>query len=95
MGRGQTIVLNNSTDLKAGNLLFKKINQEKSGTSSILSALHSLNILSVIVEGGPKLLQSFIDEENWDEIRTITNNGLMIPQGYFCARCSKFEISKI
>ncbi len=80
-GSGQTIVLNHSTDLKAGNLLFKKINQEKSVTSSVLSAMHSLNILSVMVEGGPKLLQSFIDDENWDEIRTITNNELMIPEG--------------
>ena len=80
-GSGQTIVLNNSTDLRAGNLLFKKLLQEKSETSSILSAIHSLNILSVIVEGGPKLLQSFIDDENWDEIRTITNNELMIPEG--------------
>ena len=80
-GSGKTIVLNNSTDLSAGNLLFKKLLPGKSETSSILSAIHSLNILSVIVEGGPKLLQSFIDDENWDEIRTITNNELMIPGG--------------
>ncbi len=80
-GSGQTIVLNNSTDLKAGNLLFKKLLPGKSETSSILTAIHSLNILSVIVEGGPKLLQSFIDDDNWDEIRTITNNELMIPGG--------------
>jgi diaminohydroxyphosphoribosylaminopyrimidine deaminase/5-amino-6-(5-phosphoribosylamino)uracil reductase len=80
-GSGQTIVLNNSTDLKAGNLLFKKLNPGKSQTSSILSALHSLNILSVIVEGGSKLLQSFIDDGHWDEIRTITNNELLIPEG--------------
>lgn len=80
-GSGQTIVLNNSTDLKAGNLLFKKLIPEKSITSSILSAVYSLNILSVIVEGGPNLLQSFFDDGNWDEIRTITNNELMIPEG--------------
>jgi diaminohydroxyphosphoribosylaminopyrimidine deaminase / 5-amino-6-(5-phosphoribosylamino)uracil reductase len=80
-GSGQTIVLNNMTDLKAGNLLFKKIIQEKSGTSSILTTLHSLNILSVLVEGGAKLLQSFIDEGNWDEMRTITNNECVIPEG--------------
>ena len=80
-GSGHTIVLNNSTDLKAGNLLFKKLIPENSGTSSILSALYSLNILSMIVEGGSKLLQSFIDEGNWDEIRTITNNALIIPEG--------------
>jgi diaminohydroxyphosphoribosylaminopyrimidine deaminase/5-amino-6-(5-phosphoribosylamino)uracil reductase len=89
---GQTIVLNNSTDLKAGNLLFKKLDQEKSGTSSILSAIHSLNIISVIVEGGPKLLQSFINEENWDEIRTITNNELMIPVGIPAPDIQNFKI---
>jgi diaminohydroxyphosphoribosylaminopyrimidine deaminase/5-amino-6-(5-phosphoribosylamino)uracil reductase len=80
-GSGHTVVLNNLTDLKAGNLLFKKLIPVNSGTSSILTALHSLNILSVLVEGGPKLLQSFIDDGNWDEIRTITNNALIIPEG--------------
>jgi diaminohydroxyphosphoribosylaminopyrimidine deaminase / 5-amino-6-(5-phosphoribosylamino)uracil reductase len=77
----QTIVLNHSTDLSAGKLLFKKINPEKAAISSILSALYSLNILSVMVEGGAKLLQSFINEGIWDEIRTITNNELIIPEG--------------
>jgi len=80
-GGGQTIVLNNLTDLKAGNLLFKKLNQEESGTNSILTTIHSLNILSVLVEGGSNLLQSFINDGNWDEIRTITNNELIIPEG--------------
>ena len=80
-GSNQTIVLNDLTDLKAGNLLFKKLIQGKTGTSSILTAIHSLNILSVLVEGGSKLLQSFIDDGNWDEIRTITNNDLIIPEG--------------
>jgi diaminohydroxyphosphoribosylaminopyrimidine deaminase/5-amino-6-(5-phosphoribosylamino)uracil reductase len=28
---------------------------------------------SVIVEGGARLLQSFIDEEMWDEVRVIKN----------------------
>ena len=94
-GSVHTIVLNNSTDLKAGNLLFKKMVPEKSRTSSILSALHSLNILSVLVEGGPKLLQSFIDEGLWDEIRTITNNELLIPQGISSPDIRKFEIFEI
>src|SRR5206468_1531095 len=77
----QTIVLNNISDLKAGNVLFKKPDSAKSGTSSLLAAIYSLDILSVLVEGGPKLLQSFIDEGNWDEIRIITNNELIIPDG--------------
>jgi diaminohydroxyphosphoribosylaminopyrimidine deaminase/5-amino-6-(5-phosphoribosylamino)uracil reductase len=35
----------------------------------------------VLVEGGAQLLQSFIDEGAWDEIRIITNNELVVPQG--------------
>jgi diaminohydroxyphosphoribosylaminopyrimidine deaminase/5-amino-6-(5-phosphoribosylamino)uracil reductase len=80
-GNGNTVILNDSTDLSAGKLLFKKINSGRPDIPSILSALHSLNILSVLVEGGAKLLQSFIDDGIWDEIRIITNNELNIPEG--------------
>jgi diaminohydroxyphosphoribosylaminopyrimidine deaminase / 5-amino-6-(5-phosphoribosylamino)uracil reductase len=80
-GSVQTFVLNATTDLSAGKILFKKIDSEKPAINSVLSALHSLNILSVLVEGGSKLLQSFIDEGLWDEIRIITNREMEIPEG--------------
>jgi diaminohydroxyphosphoribosylaminopyrimidine deaminase / 5-amino-6-(5-phosphoribosylamino)uracil reductase len=35
----------------------------------------------VLVEGGIKLLQSFINEGMWDEIRIITNNKMNIGNG--------------
>jgi diaminohydroxyphosphoribosylaminopyrimidine deaminase/5-amino-6-(5-phosphoribosylamino)uracil reductase len=79
--QSRTVVLNDTTDLSAGNLLFKKLIPENSEIISILSALYSLNILSVIVEGGARLLQSFIDFGVWDEIRTITNSELIITGG--------------
>jgi diaminohydroxyphosphoribosylaminopyrimidine deaminase/5-amino-6-(5-phosphoribosylamino)uracil reductase len=40
-----------------------------------------MKIQSVIVEGGAKLLQSFIDEDMWDEARVIKNENLIIHQG--------------
>jgi diaminohydroxyphosphoribosylaminopyrimidine deaminase/5-amino-6-(5-phosphoribosylamino)uracil reductase len=46
--------------------------------SSLLSALYKLNIQSVLVEGGTTLLQSFIDQNCWDEARVITNEELII-----------------
>ena len=76
-----TIILNGLSDLKAGDRLFKKIDDPEFEITSILSALYSLDILSVLVEGGAKLLQSFIDSGLWDEIRVITNCGLEIPSG--------------
>jgi diaminohydroxyphosphoribosylaminopyrimidine deaminase/5-amino-6-(5-phosphoribosylamino)uracil reductase len=80
-GKEQTIILNNVSDLTAGKILFKKIDSELPITPSILKALHSLNILSVLVEGGAKLLQSVIYAEIWDEIRIITNRELVIDEG--------------
>ena len=46
-----------------------------------MNALYELKIQSVIVEGGAKLLQSFIDEGMWDEARVIKNEELIINNG--------------
>ena len=40
-----------------------------------------LKLQSVIIEGGAKLLQSFIDENAWDEARVISNEELIIKNG--------------
>jgi len=40
----------------------------------ILKDLYSRNIQSLLVEGGSKLLQSFIDRDLWDEIRLFKGN---------------------
>jgi diaminohydroxyphosphoribosylaminopyrimidine deaminase/5-amino-6-(5-phosphoribosylamino)uracil reductase len=40
-----------------------------------------MKILSVLVEGGARLLQSFIDEGLWDEARIICNRQLVIGKG--------------
>ncbi len=58
---------------------------ETTDLSAILTDLHSQKIQSVIVEGGAKLLQSFIDQNLWDEARILTGNkqlrkGLHAPQ---------------
>ena len=39
---------------------------------SILNELYKQNIQSVIIEGGSKTIQSFIDENMWDEARIFT-----------------------
>ena len=62
------------------NLNFIKINKENSLQEMLLS-LYQLNIQSVLVEGGAKTLQSFIDEGFWDEARVITNEKMVIENG--------------
>ena len=77
----KTIVLNREKDEQSSNLVFKKLQPEKPLLLSVLGALHELNVLSVLVEGGATLLQSFVDLGIWDEIRIITNEELEIAEG--------------
>jgi len=47
------------------------------------------------VEGGTKLLQSFIDEGMWDEARVITNEELLVKNGLDAPQfVSAFKISE-
>jgi diaminohydroxyphosphoribosylaminopyrimidine deaminase/5-amino-6-(5-phosphoribosylamino)uracil reductase len=54
------------------------LNKEFNIIHQLMVALYKLNIQSVLVEGGAKLLQSFIDEGIWDEVRVITNQQLKL-----------------
>lgn len=80
-GSVNTVVLNGQKDSQKTNLLFKKMLPGKHVSGSILASLYDLNILSVLLEGGKKLLQSFIDAGDWDEMRIITNEEMSIPAG--------------
>ena len=47
----------------------------------IIKACYKLKLQSVFVEGGSKLLQSFSNENLFDQIRVITNQDLAIENG--------------
>ena len=46
-----------------------------------LESLHAHQIQSLIVEGGAKTLQSFLDKGLWDELRVETNLGMTVSDG--------------
>jgi len=54
------------------NLVFKQILFDGNELGRILNDLHERGIQSLIVEGGQKLLNSFIDSGTWDEARVFT-----------------------
>lgn len=60
---------------------YYQVTPEVSIVQQITNALYYLNIQSVLVEGGAKTLQSFIDAGAWDEARVITNTLLTISDG--------------
>ncbi len=62
-------------------LKFVKISSEQSLFNQLFTYCYQNGIQSILVEGGAQLLQSFIDEDHWDEVRIITNTSLQIGAG--------------
>lgn len=60
---------------------YYQVTQDVNLVHQMVNALYQLKIQSVLVEGGARLLQSFIDEDIWDEVRIISNKELTIGNG--------------
>jgi diaminohydroxyphosphoribosylaminopyrimidine deaminase/5-amino-6-(5-phosphoribosylamino)uracil reductase len=69
------------TELREVGVGYYEVTEEVSLIPQMVHALYSMNIQSVLVEGGSYLLQSFIDEGIWDEARVITNEQLLAGTG--------------
>jgi diaminohydroxyphosphoribosylaminopyrimidine deaminase / 5-amino-6-(5-phosphoribosylamino)uracil reductase len=80
-GQVKTIIFNSIKHEEDENLMYYQVTEDVSVVHQIVNALYQLKIQSVIVEGGAKLLQSFIDEGMWDEARVIINKQLSIGNG--------------
>lgn len=75
-----TIIFNKARQEQKKNISYHKLTGEDI-IPQILKKLYDLKIQSVLIEGGAKTLQSFIDSNSWDEARVITNHQLQIDNG--------------
>ncbi|WP_341227971.1 bifunctional diaminohydroxyphosphoribosylaminopyrimidine deaminase/5-amino-6-(5-phosphoribosylamino)uracil reductase RibD [uncultured Arcticibacterium sp.] len=93
----KTYVFNKSHSLINGNLEFIKISVNSNILDFILKELHSRDITSLMVEGGPRLHQMFIESNFYDEIRVFKSKKLIIPEGLNAAQIPKnlLEIENI
>ena len=87
-----TVVFNELQRKATGNLLYYQCRKSDSLVPQLCDALYNLNIQSVLVEGGRTLLQSFIDENLFDEIRVITNTTRFQGEGIMAPVISKPEL---
>lgn len=84
-GTVKTIVFNSIKNREIENILFVKIDFNAEIVPQVLDELYNQKILSVIVEGGEQLLDSFIKSNNWDEAYQFIGNkhflsGIKAPQ---------------
>ena len=63
-----------NSDAKTIRLTSVEIDVQKPLASEVCNALHTHQINSVIVEGGQKTLQAFMDENLWDEARIFSSD---------------------
>ena len=75
-----TLIYHRNADEQKGNVSYIQL-QSGDTIGQVIRSLYERNIHSVMVEGGAKLLQSFIAAGLWDEARVITNNALTIGEG--------------
>ena len=67
------IITDNNILTKKGSIVYKNIIFDTILIENLLKYLHLSNIQSVIIEGGARTLQNFIDKDFWDEARVFSN----------------------
>lgn len=68
----KTIVFNLQKNTTESNVEYIKYDESQSMPEQICKALHQQSIQSVLIEGGLRLFQEFINENLWDEARIFT-----------------------
>lgn len=76
------IICNTLREGTQGHLRYLRLPPAPDLVPEMLRGLHKWGIQSVLVEGGRKLLESFLKADAWDEIRRITATDKRIPEGY-------------
>jgi diaminohydroxyphosphoribosylaminopyrimidine deaminase / 5-amino-6-(5-phosphoribosylamino)uracil reductase len=76
-GEAKTIVFNQRENIVNGMTSLVKIDFNTDALTQIAKHLYSIDIQSVIIEGGPKTLTHFIEQSLWDEARIFTTKHLL------------------
>ena len=91
--RQPTIIFNVLRHEENDKIMYYQVTEDVNIVHQILNACYQNNIQSILLEGGAKLLQSFIDEGLWDEARIITNETLCIENGLSAPQLSNYNFS--
>lgn len=80
-GSVRTIVFNGEQHADIDGVEYRLLDDGDELSRSILRALFQMNLQSVLIEGGTRLLQTFINSRQWDEVRVITNTKMFAREG--------------
>ena len=80
-GTEPTIVFNTLLQEVSSNLQYQRLESNRDLLPEMLSFLYQRHIQSILVEGGARLIQTFLDLGVWDELRVITSHFVHLPGG--------------
>ena len=90
----KTIFINANKKTQKGNIFFETIDFSKPIASQICALLFDHKIQSVIIEGGAKTLQTFIDENFWDEARVFKSDVRFV-EGVQAPKLNSFSCNEV
>ena len=70
----KSIVFNFEEEKQIGNTVFCRLSDRENPEKELLNKLYSMQIQSLLVEGGQRTLQRFINLNLWDEARVLIGN---------------------
>lgn len=70
----KTIIITEKQETAGPNTVYEKIDFTNNIAQQICTVIYQHQLQSVIIEGGSKTLQTFIDENLWDEAHVFTGN---------------------
>ena len=76
-----TIIINRKRSEFNKTFEFYKIDDHQTVVEAVMECLYNKQLNSVIIEGGSKTIQFFINAGLWDEARVITNTALYLKKG--------------
>jgi len=95
-GKIPTIVFTRKLKESKENLSFVRLDfGADSFLELVFDYLHNIGIQSVIVEGGAKLIQSFINEDLWDEARVFEAEKVFFDKGIKAPSINKLPSQNI
>ena len=74
----ETLVFTEKKCADKDHIKFARVDFSKNILPQVLDVLYQHKILSIIVEGGTRTLQHFIDDDLWDEARVFTSGKMFI-----------------
>jgi diaminohydroxyphosphoribosylaminopyrimidine deaminase / 5-amino-6-(5-phosphoribosylamino)uracil reductase len=76
-----TIIINRKKNETLGSNIFYKVDEQTSIVEGVLKCLNEQQLTSIIIEGGTKTIQYFVEASLWDEAIIITNESLALKTG--------------